>query len=111
MPYKEIELKKLYYTIGEVAETLDVSPSLLRFWEKSFDYVKPKKNKKGDRLYTDKEIDKLKVIYHYVKEKGYTLAGAKKAMNFDGPEKGNQMDVIVSLKNMKETLIQIRDNL
>lgn len=111
MPYKEMELKKLYYSIGEVADILDVSQSLLRFWEKEFDNIKPRKNKKGDRLYTDKEIDKLKVIYHYVKEKGYTLTGAKKAMQFNRPEKDNHMDVIVSLKNMKETIIQIRDNL
>ena len=111
MPYKELEVKKLYYSIGEVADMLGVSQSLLRFWEKEFDNIKPRKNKKGDRLYTDKEIDKLKVIYHYVKEKGYTLTGARKAIQINRPEKNNQMEVIVALKNMKETIIRIRDNL
>ncbi|MEN9702068.1 MAG: hypothetical protein RIR55_1410 [Bacteroidota bacterium] len=73
-------LSKLYYSIGEVAELLGVNASLLRFWEKEFNLAVSKKNKKGNRLYTTKEIDKIRRIYQFVKVEGYTLDGAKKAM-------------------------------
>lgn len=74
------QLTKLYYSIGEVAGMLDVNTSLIRFWEKEFPIIKPKKNKKGNRLYTPKEIGKIDRIYILVKEKGYTLDGARKAL-------------------------------
>ncbi|XOV68828.1 MAG: MerR family transcriptional regulator [Fluviicola sp.] len=74
------ELKKLYYSIGEVADMFDVNTSLIRFWEKEFPTIQPKKNKKGNRLFTPKEIGKIERIYSLVKEEGYTLDGAKKAM-------------------------------
>lgn len=73
-------LSKLYYSIGEVAELLQVNASLLRFWEKEFNLSVSKKNKKGNRLYTAKEIEKIQRIYHFVKVEGYTLEGAKKAL-------------------------------
>jgi DNA-binding transcriptional MerR regulator len=73
-------LSKLYYSIGEVAELLQVNASLLRFWEKEFNLSVSKKNKKGNRLYTAKEIEKIQRIYHFVKIEGYTLEGAKKAL-------------------------------
>ena len=72
------ETKKLFYQIGEVAKELDVNVSLIRFWEKEFDIIKPKKNKKGNRLFTQKDFDNLKTIYFLVKERGYTLDGAKR---------------------------------
>ena len=78
MPYKETDTVKLYYTIGEVSEMFDVNTSLIRFWEKEFDIIKPKKNKKGNRLFTPEDIDNFKVIYNLVKEQGLTLDGAKK---------------------------------
>ena len=68
---------KIYYSIGEVAKAFDVNASLIRFWEKEFDILQPKKNKKGNRLFTQKDLENLKTIYHLVKEKGYTLEGAK----------------------------------
>jgi len=74
---KDIKLTKLYYPIGEVADMFNVNSSLLRFWEKEFNDIKPKKNKKGNRLYTVKDIKKLEEIYGLVKLKGYTLEGAK----------------------------------
>ncbi len=77
MPYKERKIEKVYYTIGEVAEMFDVNTSLIRFWEKEFDIIKPKKNKKGNRLFTKQDIDNLHIIYHLVKERGMTLKGAK----------------------------------
>lgn len=80
MPYKEKEDDKLYYSIGEVAKMLDVNTSLIRFWEKEFDILKPHKNKKGNRLFTLKDLDNIKKIYELVKVKGLTLQGAKKAL-------------------------------
>ena len=70
--------EKRYYGIGEVAKAFSVNNSLIRFWEKEFDIIKPKKNKKGNRLFSKKDFDNLKTIYFLVKEKGYTLDGAKK---------------------------------
>ena len=69
--------KKLYYSIGEVAKMFDVKTSLIRFWEKEFDIIKPKKNKKGNRLFTQEDVDNFHIIYHLVKERGFTLQGAK----------------------------------
>lgn len=80
MRYKETEAEKLYYSIGEVAKMLDVNTSLIRFWEKEFDILKPHKNKKGNRLFTLKDLDNIKKIYELVKVKGLTLQGAKKAL-------------------------------
>lgn len=77
MPYKEKEIEKLYYTIGEVASMFDVNTSHIRFWSKEFDIIKPATNKKGNRLYTHSDIENFKKIYHLVKEKGFTLKGAK----------------------------------
>lgn len=77
MPYKEKEIEKLYYTIGEVAQLFQVNTSHIRFWSKEFDVIKPATNKKGNRLYTQADIDNFRKIYHLVKEKGFTLKGAK----------------------------------
>ncbi len=91
MPYKEKEIEKMYYTIGEVAEMFKVNTSHIRFWSKHFDAIKPSTNKKGNRLYTPDDIEIIKRIYHLVKEKGYTLKGAqiemqkmKKKMRLEG---------------------------
>lgn len=73
-------LTKLYYTIGEVADMFDVNPSLIRFWEKEFKLIQLKKNKKGNRLFTPKDIEKFNKIYQLVKVQGFTLDGAKKAL-------------------------------
>src|SRR3546814_10756813 len=75
MPYKEREINKLYYSIGEVARIFDVNASLIRFWEKEFEILQPRKNKKGNRLFTQEDLENMKIIYHLVKEKGYTLQG------------------------------------
>ena len=76
----EQELTKLYYSIGEVAEMFDVSNSLIRYWETEFTALKPQKNRKGDRRYMVKDIRVLERIYTLVKERGFTLEGAKKEM-------------------------------
>ena len=77
MPYKEKKVEKLFYSIGEVADMFGVNTSLIRFWEKNFDLIKPKKNKKGNRLFTKKDINNFKLIYHLVKEQRLTLEGAR----------------------------------
>ena len=80
MPYKEKATEKLFYKIGEVAEMFEVNVSLIRFWEKEFNILKPKKNKKGNRLFTKKDVANLTIIYHLVKERGFTLEGAKQKL-------------------------------
>lgn len=81
MPYKEREIEKIFYSIGEVARMFDVNTSHIRFWSKQFDIIKPATNKKGNRMYTMGDIENFKVIYHLVKEKGFTLKGAKVEMH------------------------------
>ncbi|MCK5170665.1 MAG: MerR family transcriptional regulator, partial [Bacteroidales bacterium] len=80
MPYKEKRVEKLYYSIGEVAEMFNVNPSLIRYWEKEFDIIKPKKNKKGNRFFTIEDIEHFHIIYYLVKELGLTLKGAQKKL-------------------------------
>jgi len=80
MPYKEKEIQKMFYTIGEVADMFKVNTSHIRFWSKQFDIIKPATNKKGNRLFTVKDVENFKTIYHLVKEKGFTLKGAKYEM-------------------------------
>ena len=111
MPYKETKVEKLYYSIGEVAEMFKVNTSLIRFWEKEFDIIKPKKNKKGNRLFTQKDIDNFHIIYHLVKENGMTLKGAQKKMKENKDDTVHNFEVIQSLQNIKTLLLEIRDDL
>ena len=104
MPYKEAKVEKLYYSIGEVARMFNVNTSLIRFWEKEFDIIKPKKNKKGNRLFTQKDIDNFHIIYHLVKEKGMTLKGAKKKMKENKEDTEHNFEIIKSLEQIKEML-------
>lgn len=98
---------KLYYSIGEVADAFGVNASLIRFWEKEFDIIKPKKNKKGNRLFTPDDIYNLKLIYHLVKERGYTLDGAKTVLKEDKSIKKN-VDLIFRLESLKAELMEIK---
>jgi DNA-binding transcriptional MerR regulator len=111
MPYKEKQVEKLYYSIGEVARMFDVNTSLIRFWEKEFDIIKPKKNKKGNRFFTKQDIHNLQLIYNLVKERGLTLAGAKKKLRENKDETSHNFEIIKSLSSIKELLLQIKDNL
>jgi DNA-binding transcriptional MerR regulator len=77
MPYKEREISKVYYTMGEVSTMFDVNQSLIRFYEKEFDVLQPKKNKKGNRYFTAEDIENFKIIFHLLRDKGFTLQGAK----------------------------------
>jgi len=111
MPYKEKDIEKKYYSIGEVAALFKVAPSLIRFWETEFEVLTPKKNKKGNRQYTKEDIDNLKVIYHLVKEKGYTLQGAKEALKNNRIKPVDKVEVIKSLEKVKEFLVELKKNL
>lgn len=107
MPYKEAKVEKLYYSIGEVARMFDVNTSLIRFWEKEFDIIKPKKNKKGNRLFTKQDIDNFHIIFHLVKEKGMTLKGAKKKMKENKEDTEHNFEIIRSLEQIKEMLTDL----
>lgn len=112
MPYKEKEIVKRYFTIGEVAEMFDVATSLIRFWETEFDLINPKKNKKGNRQFTQEDISNVKLIYHLVKEKGYTLQGAKDILkNHNLTTVRDNLEMIQSLKKVREFLFEIKQNL
>lgn len=91
-------LDKLYYTIGEVAEMFDVSRSLLRYWENEFSFLTPRKNRKGDRLFTKENIQQIQIIYNLVKERGFTLEGAKQELKKEKNTLGEQFDLVDRLK-------------
>ena len=111
MPYKERDISKLYYTMGEVSAMFDVNQSLLRFYEKEFDILQPKKNKKGNRYFTPEDIENLKIIFHLINDKGYTLQGAKDHLRQNlGTTKDNQ-SVINSLESIKSFLLEVRDQM
>ena len=111
MPYKERKIEKVYYSIGEVAEMFSVNTSLIRFWEKEFDIIKPKKNKKGNRLFTKQDIDNFHIIFYLVKERGMTLKGAQMKMKDNKEDTINNFEVVKTLNNIRDMLIEIRENL
>lgn len=108
---KETKIEKLYYTIGEVADMFNVNSSLIRFWEKEFDIIKPRKNKKGNRLFTAKDIENFQLIYHLVKEKGMTLKGAQKKLKDNKEDTVNNLQIVNILNGIKETLLEIKQNI
>ena len=107
----ELAPNKRYYSIGEIAKAFDVNASLIRFWEKEFDIIKPKKNKKGNRLFTKEDLDNFYIIYHLVKERGYTLDGAKKKLKENKPDTLNQVEIVRSLTHIRTFLLEIKANL
>ncbi|MGD1845696.1 MAG: MerR family transcriptional regulator [Salibacteraceae bacterium] len=111
MPYKEKETVKLYYSIGEVAKMFEVNTSLIRFWEKEFDIIKPKKNKKGNRLFTKDDVDNFYIIYHLVKERGYTLEGAKKKLRDNKDETVDNIEMVKSLTKVRNFLVELKKEL
>ena len=111
MPYKETKVEKLYFTISEVAKMFNVNASLIRYWEKEFDIIQPRKNKKGTRFFTKQDIDNFHLIYNLVKERGMTLKGAQKKLKESREEATNNFEIIKSLKEIKEMLIEIKEEL
>jgi DNA-binding transcriptional MerR regulator len=107
-----IELpEKLYYSIGEVAEAFKVNTSLIRFWEKEFDVLQPKKNAKGNRKFTPKDIKNLELIYHLVKQRGFTLEGAKTHLKENTGKTLENFDIIRKLESVKSELLKIKEQL
>jgi DNA-binding transcriptional MerR regulator len=103
--------EKLYYSIGEVAKAFDVNSSLIRFWEKEFDEIQPKKNSKGNRKFTQEDLKTIDLIYHLVKERGFTLEGAKTHLREDKKETLSKFELISKLKAIKSELISIKNQL
>ena len=111
MTYKEKKIEKLFYPIGEVAKIFDVSVSSIRYWEKEFNILKPKKNKKGNRMFTKKDLDNLKIIYHLTKERGFTLEGAKKKLRDNKMDTIDNVEIITHLRNIRKFLVEFREEL
>ena len=111
MPYKEKQIEKLFYPIGEVAQMFEVSVSSIRYREKEFDILKPKKNKKGNRMFTKKDVDNLKIIYHLTKERGFTLEGAKKKLRENKADTIDNIEIINHLKSIRQFLVEFREEL
>jgi DNA-binding transcriptional MerR regulator len=105
------EVQKVYYTIGETAEMFQVNPSLLRYWEKEFDVIKPFKNKKGDRYFSLKDIETIRTIHYLTKVKGYTLQGAKDAMKHNPDAASGHAQIVETLTKIKEWLLKIKEEL
>jgi len=97
--------------MGEVSAMFEVNASMIRFYEKEFDVLKPKKNKKGNRLFTPEDIENLKIIFHLIQDKGYTLNGAKEHLKGNMDETKDSQRVISSLENLKKFLLEVRDQI
>ena len=108
----ELDLpEKRYYTIGEVAKAFEVNTSLLRFWEKQFKEIQPKKKTSGVRKYTPQDVQNIKLIYHLLKEKGMTIEGAKNHLKDSKSSEENKMDVLKKLERIKKELENLLNNL
>jgi DNA-binding transcriptional MerR regulator len=110
MPYKEKETEKLFYSIGELSVMFNVKTSLIRFWEKEFDIIKPKKNNKGNRLFTKDDVQNFQTIFHLVKERGFTLQGAKAKLK-SGQETLDNVELINRLQKVKEQLLELKSQI
>jgi len=107
-----IELpEKRYYNIGEVADAFNVNTSLIRFWEKEFDVLQPKKNAKGNRKFTPQDIKNLELIFHLVKERGFTLEGAKTHLKENKKKILDHFEIIRKLETVRSQLLKIKDQL
>ena len=102
---------KRYYSIGEVAEAFGVNASLIRFWDKEFDILKPKKNAKGNRMFTPEDVKNLQLIFHLVKERGFTLDGAKIHLKEGQKKTLDKYEIISKLEGIKAQLMQIKEGL
>ena len=103
--------EKRYYTIGEVAKALNVNTSLLRFWEREFKEIKPKKKDSGTRKYTSKDLANINLIYHLLKEKGLTIEGAKKQLKYKEKSPKSALTIIEKLQKIKSSLNDLKENI
>lgn len=107
----ELTPGKLYYSIGEVARAFQVNASLIRFWDKEFDVLKPKKNAKGNRMFTPEDVKHLQLIYHLVKERGFTLEGAKTHLRNGQKKTLDKFEIIARLEAVKVQLEALKEQL
>lgn len=103
--------EKKYYKIGEVAKAFNLNTSHIRFWEKEFDIIKPKKNAKGNRLFTPEDINNFKLIFNLVKERGFTLEGAKQKLKKNSDGVFSNHEIISRLESVKAELLKIKNSL
>jgi DNA-binding transcriptional MerR regulator len=107
----ELQPDKRYYSIGEIAKAFDVNASLIRFWDGEFDILKPKKNAKGNRMFTPEDVNNLKLIYHLVKERGFTLEGARTHLKEGQKKTLDKFEIISKLETIKTQLMNIKNQL
>jgi DNA-binding transcriptional MerR regulator len=107
----ELSKDKLYFSIGEIAEAFGVNASLIRFWDKEFDILKPKKNAKGNRMFSQDDVKNLQLIYHLVKERGFTLEGAKTHLKEGQKKTLDKFEIINKLEQIKTQLLEIKNEL
>lgn len=107
----ELQPDKRYYSIGEIAKAFDVNASLIRFWDGEFDILKPKKNAKGNRMFTPEDVNNLKLIYHLVKERGFTLEGARTHLKEGQKKTLDKYEIISKLETIKTQLMNIKNQL
>lgn len=108
---RDRQIEKVYFPIGQVAEMFGVNTSLIRYWEKEFDIIKPFRNKKGNRLFTPKDVDNFHVIFHLVKERGFTLQGAREKLRKNKQDTFDTVEIVKSLQQIKNFLVEIKENL
>jgi DNA-binding transcriptional MerR regulator len=111
MSTKEKGQERLYYTIGEVAAMFDVNTSNIRFWEKEFDVINPRRNKKGNRYFTPEDVENFHLIYHLVKERGYTLSGANEKLKNDRKVTEKEARISARLKEIRRFLVELKEEL
>jgi DNA-binding transcriptional MerR regulator len=111
MPYREKKVEKLYYQIGEVSEMFSEPVSTIRFWEKEFDVLRPKKNNKGNRLFMQEDIKNLRLIHHLLREKGMTLEGAKKQLKNNREETDYRLEIAENLRSIRALLVDLSDEI
>jgi DNA-binding transcriptional MerR regulator len=111
MPYKEKNIEKLYYSIGEVSRILDVPVSTVRFWENEFDILRPMKNKKGNRMFTSGDLKNLQIIHHLLKEERMTMEGVRKKLSGKWEETDKAYEINESLLKIKGLLLDLRDTI
>jgi DNA-binding transcriptional MerR regulator len=111
LAYREKEIEKLYYTIGEVSDMLRLNASQIRYWEVEFDSLKPRKDRSGNRIFTKEDIETIKLIHHLVKEKGFTIEGARSKLKNGNDEAIKKMKVHESLKRLRSFLEELKEGL
>lgn len=108
---KRKDIKRIFYSIGEVARMFNVNQSLIRYWEKEFDIIQPHKNKKGNRYFTQRDIDNFHLIYHLVKDQGHTLQGAKDKLKNRNKQVEAEFHVVKTLRDVKNMLLELKAEL